>query len=62
MCDRSKLLILVAGERIYCVDADGSSAMDCTDYPFDSRYRFSADLTSLVCADCTNCVAQMPCD
>jgi hypothetical protein len=44
------------------IDADGQSAMDCSDYPFDSRYRFSADLGTLVCADCTNCVSQEPCD
>lgn len=43
------------------IDADGASSMDCTDYPFDSRYRFSADLASFVCADCSNCVSQTPC-
>jgi hypothetical protein len=43
------------------IDADGKSGMDCTDYPFDSRYRLSADLRSLVCADCSNCVPQKPC-
>jgi len=43
------------------IDADGHSAMDCTDYPFDSRYRLSPDLAQLVCADCTNCVASQPC-
>lgn len=44
------------------IDADGESAMDCTDYPFESRYRFSPDLSSLICADCTNCVAQRACE
>lgn len=44
------------------IDADRQSSMDCTDYPFSSRYVFSADLSTLVCADCTNCVAQQPCD
>ncbi len=44
------------------IDSDGRNAMDCTDYPFSSRYRFSPDLTSLVCADCTNCVSQTPCE
>ena len=44
------------------IDADGASAMDCTDYPFDSRYRFTPDLSRLVCADCTNCVSQRPCE
>lgn len=43
------------------IDADGRSAMNCTDYPFESRYRFSADLRTLVCADCTNCQSQRPC-
>lgn len=40
---------------------EGWVAMDCTDYPFDSRYRFSPDLGSLVCADCTNCTSKKPC-
>jgi len=44
------------------IDADGESAMDCTDYPFDSRYRFTADLSQLLCADSTNCASQRPCD
>lgn len=44
------------------IDADGRSAMDCTDYPFDSRYRFEADLSALICADCTNCTSQRPCE
>ncbi len=40
---------------------EGWVPMSCTDYPFESRYRFSADLATLVCADCTNCVARKPC-
>lgn len=44
------------------IDADGKSSMDCTDYPFDSRYRLSADLSAIVCADCSNCSSQSPCD
>jgi hypothetical protein len=44
------------------IDADKQSSMDCTDYPFDSRYRFSADLMTLRCADCSNCIAQRPCE
>lgn len=43
------------------IDANGKDWMDCTDYPFSSRYRFSADLSGLVCADCTNCDSQAPC-
>ena len=42
------------------LDSDGQSSMDCTDYPCDSRYRFSPDLATLVCAGCTNCVLQNP--
>ena len=42
------------------VDID-TKPMDCTDYPFDSRYRFSADLSQVLCADCTNCNAKQPC-
>ena len=44
------------------IDADGAHSMDCTDYPFDSRYVLSPDLSELVCASCSNCVAQQPCD
>jgi len=44
------------------IDADGKNAMDCTDYPFSSRYRFSLDLTALDCADCTNCISEKPCE
>jgi hypothetical protein len=44
------------------IDANGRDSMDCTDYPFDSRYRSSADLTELVCADSSNCVSERPCD
>ncbi|HZH03839.1 MAG TPA: hypothetical protein VEY30_08655 [Myxococcaceae bacterium] len=43
------------------IDADGKSAMACTDYPFETRYRFSPDLKTLVCADSTNCTAQKAC-
>ena len=43
------------------VDSDGLSSMECTEYPFHSRYRFSPDLTSLVCCECTNCVSDQPC-
>lgn len=43
------------------IDADGATSMDCSDYPFDSRYIFSADLSELECADCTNCNATLPC-
>jgi hypothetical protein len=43
------------------IDANGQRSMDCTDYPFESRYRFSADLRELVCADSTNCVAERAC-
>jgi hypothetical protein len=44
------------------ISTDGKTAMDCTDYPFDSRYRFSADLGSVLCADSTNCVSTAPCE
>ena len=42
------------------IDVD-LKAMDCTDYPFDSRYVLSPDLSEAICADCTNCTAQRPC-
>lgn len=35
--------------------------MDCSDYPFLSKYIFSADLTALECSSCTNCVSAEPC-
>lgn len=44
------------------IDADGQSSMNCTDYPFDSRYVLSADLSEVVCAESSNCVSQMPCE
>ncbi|MDX2092564.1 MAG: hypothetical protein SFX73_32165 [Kofleriaceae bacterium] len=44
------------------LDVDGRNAMTCTDYPFDSRYRFDPDLRAVRCADCTNCQSTMPCE
>lgn len=44
------------------IDADGKNAMECTDYPFSSRYVLSPDLDALVCAECTNCQSQLPCE
>lgn len=43
------------------IDPSGQASMDCTDYPFDSRYVFEADLATLVCASCTNCTSSRPC-
>ena len=40
---------------------DGRTALDCTDYPFDTRYRFTADLSTLLCAESTNCTSPTPC-
>ena len=37
------------------------SIMDCSDYPFFSKYVFSADLKALECSSCTNCVSAVPC-
>ncbi len=37
------------------IGVDKKSSMACTDYPFDATYRFSADLSTLVCAQSTNC-------
>lgn len=42
------------------IDADGRSPMDCTDYPFDTEYHFSPDLSELRCASSSNCIAQRP--
>jgi hypothetical protein len=44
------------------IDADGSNSMACTDYPFDSRYVLTPDLGALVCASCSNCNSQQPCE
>ncbi len=38
------------------------SIMTCSDYPFQSKYIFSADLGTLNCSSCTNCVSAVPCD
>jgi len=37
------------------------SIMECTNYPFDTRYVFSADLKTLVCSSSTNCTSKVPC-
>ncbi|HEU4538491.1 MAG TPA: hypothetical protein VFS00_30430, partial [Polyangiaceae bacterium] len=43
--------------------ADGKNPMGCTDYPFDTTYRFSPDLSTLLCAASTNCTSNVvPCD
>lgn len=45
------------------IGADGKKPMLCTDYPFDTTYRFSADLEQLICAECSNCTGNtLPCD
>jgi hypothetical protein len=49
------------GESAHKPIDEGWVAMDCTDYPFDSRYRLSPDLDSLLCADCSNCISKKPC-
>lgn len=41
------------------VGVDRKVSMTCTDYPFDTTYRFSADLSEIVCAESTNCSANM---
>jgi hypothetical protein len=35
--------------------------MQCTDYPFDTRYIFSADLTTLTCSSSTSCTSAVAC-
>lgn len=45
------------------IGVDKATSMGCTDYPFDTRYRFSADLSTLICAESTNCDSNhVPCD
>ncbi len=45
------------------IGADGNDAMQCTDYPFDTTYRFDPDLATLVCAVSTNCTGNTkPCE
>jgi len=51
----------VGGSAHKPIDADGKTSMDCTDYPFDSKYVFTPQLDQIVCAQCTNCASQMPC-
>ncbi|MGB0679675.1 MAG: hypothetical protein ACPGUV_08445 [Polyangiales bacterium] len=48
--------------RFVPIDADGRSRMQCgNNAPFQSRYRFSGDLRTLVCADSSDCTSTMPC-
>ncbi|QDG49395.1 hypothetical protein FIV42_01175 [Persicimonas caeni] len=44
------------------IDPSGQASMDCTDYPFDSRYVFEPQLDTLVCASSTNCTSSQACD
>ena len=44
------------------IGADGRNSMQCVDYPFWSKYVLTSNLDSLICAECTNCTAQLPCD
>jgi hypothetical protein len=37
------------------------SSMDCTAYPFDTRYVFAPDLKTLRCSTSTNCTPKQPC-
>lgn len=43
------------------IDID-KKPMECTDYPFNSTYIFSGDLNSIICASCTNCTSDTPCN
>lgn len=43
------------------MNPDGS-LMDCTDYPFSTRYRFDDGLGTLTCSSSTNCTSTTPCD
>lgn len=62
-------LVLASGQVEYRgssahkpLGADGKNPMGCTDYPFDTTYRFSPDLAALACATSTNCVENtLPC-
>lgn len=38
------------------------SIMDCSDYPFSTRYRFDDALTTLTCSSSTNCTSTTPCE
>lgn len=44
------------------IDINGRQSMDCTDYPFESKYIFPPSLSTPVCAQCTNCISETPCD
>lgn len=60
-------IILASGEIEFLGDSafqpmnPDKSIMDCTDYPFASRYVFSRDLKTLACASSTNCKSAVPC-
>ena len=38
------------------------SLMDCTDYPFHTKYVFSGDLVTLTCSSSTNCTSNAECE
>ncbi len=43
------------------IDPAGNTSMECSDYPFTSRYVFAPDLATLACASSTNCTSSRPC-
>lgn len=49
------------GESAFQPMNPDKSIMTCTDYPFSTRYVFSADLKTLRCASSTNCTSATPC-
>lgn len=61
-------IVLASGE----IEFHGDSAfqpmnpdktiMECSDYPFFTRYVFTADLAALTCSSSTMCVAKAPCE
>jgi len=60
-------IVMASGEIEFLGDSafqpmnPDKSIMDCTDYPFSSRYVFSRDLKTLTCASSTNCKSAAPC-
>ena len=60
-------IVLASGEVEFQGDSafqpmnPDKSIMECTGYPFASRYVFSRDLKTLSCSSSTNCTSKAPC-
>lgn len=49
------------GESAFVPMNPDRSTMECTDYPFSTRYRLTEDLSTLSCSSSTSCTSATPC-